>query len=64
MKDYIRQIYEEGLGYTIYKPIENIIKKNFKGKMQNNIIILIKILYGLLVLGIFICLIYYKFPFK
>ena len=60
MKKYIDQIFYEGLGKTIYLPIEKLIKKINKETLKNRLIILTKIIYFVIALIIAIFLFYYK----
>lgn len=51
MKEYIKQIYNEGFGTTFYVKPVNYLKKKIKNKTLLNIIILfIKIFYTLAIL--------------
>ena len=63
MKDYINQIYNEGLGTTFYlKPI-NYLEKKIKNKNILKILkIFIKVLYTLLVLTFAIWMFILKWP--
>lgn len=64
MKNYINQIFEEGLGYSIYMPIEKIIKKKFSGSKKATLIFLAKLFY-LVIAFLGVCILfYYGFPFK
>lgn len=47
MKEYIDQIFYEGLGKTLYYPIEKVIKKTKNKKLEKNLILTWKILYFL-----------------
>lgn len=64
MKEYINQIYDEGLGYTFYKPLEKKLKKIKNKNIKKTLIVLTKVIYGILVLGIAIVIAYVKYPFK
>jgi hypothetical protein len=60
MKKYLDQIFYEGLGKTIYYPIEKLIKKINKEKLKNSLILLAKIIYLIIAIVIAIFLFYYK----
>ena len=60
MKKYINQIFYEGLGVTLYKPIENIINKIKNNKINNIFIAVYKIVYLLFTICLALLLLYYK----
>jgi len=60
MKKYLDQIFYEGLGKTIYLPIEKLINKINNKSFKNILIIFLKIMYFVIALVIAICLFYYK----
>lgn len=48
--DYINQIFYEGLGKSIYVPLENKIKKINNKKIINKLIIITKVMYMIIAL--------------
>lgn len=62
MKAYIKQIYDEGLGLTLYKPVENKIKKINSIKMKHILIKVYKVLYLLFAFSIAIVLYIITYP--
>ncbi len=64
MKEYIKQVYEEGLGKTVYIPIKQKIDKNTKGSSNVILTKLIKIIYGIIALIIAFILFYVAYPFN
>lgn len=64
MKDYIRQIYEEGLGRSVYVPLKKIIDKKTKGSTNKFFTKLIKVIYGIIALVIAFVLFYVAYPFN
>ena len=60
MKKFLDQIFYEGLGKTIYLPIERLINKINKESLKNRLITFTKIIYFLIALAIAICLFYWK----
>ena len=61
MKEYIKQIYTEGLATTFYiKPI-NYLKKNIKNKKMFNVLVyLIKLIYTVLMILLALYILYKK----
>lgn len=54
---YLKQIFYEGLGKTVYMPLKKIIDKKIKKERLNSIItIILKVLY--LIISIFLGLLY------
>jgi len=45
MKEYVEQIYNEGLGLILYTPVEKKLKKIKNSKLKNSIIFLYKGIY-------------------
>lgn len=64
MKEYIRQIYEEGLGRSVYIPIKKNIDKKTKGDKNKFLTKLIKIIYGIIAFIIAFLLFYVAYPFN
>lgn len=64
MKDYIKQIYEEGLGKSIYVPLKKMIDKNTNGGSNDFFTKLIKIIYGIFALIVAFILFYIAYPFN
>ena len=60
MKEYIAQIFYEGLGKSIYCPIENKIKLFSNKKLVRYLILLCKVLYFIISIFIAIVLLYIK----
>ena len=60
MKDYINQIFYEGLGKSIYCPIENVIKKIKNKNIENYLTLLCKVVYFIISILIAIMLLYVK----
>lgn len=60
MKAYIDQIFYEGLGKSIYCPIENIIN-NIKNENTKKVLIgIVKVLYFIVAISIAFMLFYFK----
>ncbi len=64
MKSYIKQIYEEGLGKSIYIPLKKKIDKKTKGKTKKVLSKLLKIVYMGVALIIAFLLFYIAYPFS
>lgn len=64
MKSYIRQIYEEGLGATLYKPINNFLANHLKGKFRIVVKKVFKTLYFFIALLVAFLIFYATFPLK
>lgn len=62
MKDYINQIYDEGLGLTLYKPVEGKIKKVKNNRFKNALYTTYRILYFLFALIIAVILFIVTYP--
>jgi len=63
MNIYIDQIYNEGLGKTVYTPIKKFIDNKIKKVKTNQILTLsLKIIYALLVISIGILYVYISWP--
>ena len=60
MKEYIDQIFYEGLGYSLYVPIENIINKINNKKLSKILINTYKFLYFVFSLIIALIILYVK----
>ena len=60
MKEYIDQIFYEGLGYSLYVPIENKIKKINNKKLNKIIINTYKVVYIVFSLIIALFILYVK----
>jgi len=58
MKEYIDQIFYEGLGKSLYCPLEKKIKKLNNDSLEKNLIITLKVIYLIFSLFIAICLLY------
>lgn len=59
MKKYIDQIFYEGLGRSIYLPVEKIINKINNDKLRNILTIIVKCLYFVLAISIAVVLFYF-----
>lgn len=59
MKKYIEQIFYEGLGRSIYLPIEKRINKINDVRLRNIFTIIVKCLYFIIALSIAIMLFYF-----
>ncbi|MBE6156428.1 MAG: hypothetical protein E7161_01645 [Firmicutes bacterium] len=62
MKEYVEQIYNEGLGLTIYKPIEHKIEKIKNSGIKKVLICLCKIFYLIFAIAISIILFLATYP--
>ena len=62
MKKYVEQIYNEGLGLTIYKPIANLIEKIKCSGLKRVLICLYKIIYLIFAIAISIILFLVTYP--
>lgn len=62
MKEYFKQIYNEGLGLTIYKPVENKIQKLQNSKIKKIIIGIYKVLYFIFAIMISLALFLFTYP--
>ena len=60
MKEYINQIFYEGLGKSLYYPIENKIKKSKNNNIKNKLIIVTKIIYFIFSLILALILFYIR----
>ena len=64
MKEYIKQVYEEGLGRSIYVPVKKKIDKTTKGNTNKFLTKLVKFVYGIIALVIAFLLFYVAYPFN
>ena len=64
MRNIINQIYYEGIGKSIYEPIENIINSIKNNYVRDFLLYIIRFLYLLLIILIAIFLFYISYPFK
>lgn len=60
MKEYIDQIFYEGLGYSLYVPIENKIKKINNKKLNKIIINTYKVIYFVFSIVLTLIILYVK----
>lgn len=60
MKEYIDQIFYEGLGYSLYVPIEKLINKINNKKLSKIIVNMYKILYFVFSIAIALIILYVK----
>ena len=60
MKEYIDQIFYEGLGYSLYVPVEKLINKINNKKLSKILISTYKILYFVFSIAIAIFILYVK----
>lgn len=60
MKEYIDQVFYEGLGYSLYVPIEKLINKINNKKLSKILINTYKILYFVFSIAIAIFILYVK----
>lgn len=60
MKEYIDQIFYEGLGYSLYVPIENIIKKINNKKLNKILINTYKVIYFVFSIVLTLIILYVK----
>ena len=59
MKKYIDQIFYEGLGKSIYYPVEKLINKINNKKLRNMFTIIVKCLYFIVAIFIAVMLFYF-----
>lgn len=60
MKEYIDQIFYEGLGYSLYVPVEKLINKINNKKLSKIIVNMYKILYFVFSIAIALIILYVK----
>lgn len=60
MKEYINQVFYEGLGYSLYVPVEKLINKINNKKLSKILISTYKILYFAFSIAIAIFILYVK----
>ncbi len=60
MKEYINQIFYEGLGTSLYIPIENKIKKINNKKINKILIYFYKVIYFIVAIAIAVGIFYIK----
>ena len=60
MKEYIEQIFYEGLGYSLYVPIENRIKKINNKKINKILINTYKVIYFVFSIVLTLIILYVK----
>lgn len=60
MKEYIDQIFYEGLGYSLYVPVEKLINKINNKKLSKILINMYKILYFVFSIAIALIILYVK----
>lgn len=60
MKEYIDQIFNEGLGYSLYVPVEKLINKINNKKLSKILISTYKILYFVFSIAIVLIILYVK----
>lgn len=60
MKEYIDQIFYEGLGYSLYVPVEKLINKINNKKLSKILINTYKILYLVFSIAIVLIILYVK----
>lgn len=60
MKEYIDQIFYEGLGYSLYVPVEKFINKINNKKLSKILINMYKILYFVFSIAIALIILYVK----
>lgn len=60
MKEYINQIFYEGLGYSLYVPVEKLINKINNKKLSKILISTYKILYFVFSIAIALIILYVK----
>ena len=60
MKEYIDQIFNEGLGYSLYVPVEKLINKINNKKLSKILISTYKILYFVFSIAIALIILYVK----
>lgn len=58
MKAYINQIFYEGLGKSLYYPLEKRIKKINNHSLEKKLLVTFKIIYFIFAIFIAICLLY------
>ena len=64
MHNIIHQIYYEGIGSSLYAPIEKIIKSIKNEFIVEMLLFIVRFLYLLLIIAIGIFLFYISYPFK
>jgi len=62
MKEYVKQIYNEGLGLTFYKPVDKIIKKIKNDTVKKILISIYSVLYLMIAFIISIMLFLFTYP--
>lgn len=60
MKTYIDQIFYEGLGKSVYCPIENKINKIKNESVKKTLITIVKTIYFIIAIAIACMIVYYK----
>lgn len=60
MKTYIDQIFYEGLGKSVYCPIENKINKIKNDSVKKALITIVKTIYFIIAISIACMIVYYK----
>lgn len=60
MKEYINQVFYEGLGYSLYVPVEKLINKINNKKLSKILISTYKILYFVFSIAIVLIILYVK----
>lgn len=60
MKEYMDQIFYEGLGYSLYVPVEKLINKINNKKLSKILISTYKILYFVFSIAIALIILYFK----
>lgn len=60
MKTYIDQIFYEGLGKSIYCPVEGLINKSKSEGLKKMLIPIVKVLYFIIAISLAFMLFYYK----
>lgn len=60
MKEYIDQIFYEGLGYSLYVPVEKLINKINNKKLSKILISIYKILYFVFSIAVALIILYVK----
>ena len=63
-KKYTKQIYEEGLGASVFVPVDEAIKSKTKKKTRKFLSLSWKIFYTILAILVAALLFWYNFPLK
>ena len=60
MKNYLDQIYYEGLGYTLFVPVEKRINKICNKSLKKSLLNVYRFIYLIFIIAITLLILYYK----